>query len=55
VEACQLLVKRGASLTALDRWGMTPLVAALVEGHSHLAAILTPPKGESSIGSVVVS
>ena len=37
---CELLVARGAALTALNSWRGTPLVAALIEGHSALAALL---------------
>jgi len=35
--AALLLLVRGASVTARDRWGMTPLLAALVAGHGQLA------------------
>lgn len=39
-EICELLVARGAVLTALNSWRGTPLIGALIEGHAALAALL---------------
>jgi urea transporter/ankyrin repeat protein len=46
-DAAALLLEWGASVTMRDRWGMTPLIAALVAGHPQLARMLSwsPPPG----------
>ncbi|GJQ11123.1 hypothetical protein GpartN1_g2914.t1 [Galdieria partita] len=40
VEVAKLLVERGASTEARDRWGSTPVLEALVAGHKNLAKLL---------------
>ncbi|GJD12563.1 Probable serine/threonine-protein kinase WNK2 [Galdieria sulphuraria] len=40
VEVAKLLVERGASTEARDRWGSTPVLEALVAGHKSLAKML---------------
>lgn len=40
IEVAKLLVERGASTEARDRWGSTPVLEALVAGHKNLAKML---------------